>query len=130
MSQADDNEAIPDEVRRFILTSIPSVPFMEAMLLFKALPGGPVTTRSVAERLYVGEKQAALLAEQLRAARMVEPAGEGAHRYAPDPALAAVLDRLAHAYVHNLIGVTRIIHSRTERMAQQFADAFKFRKDP
>jgi hypothetical protein len=41
-----------------------------------------------------------------------------------------MLDRLAHAYVHDLIGVTRIIHSRTERMAQQFADAFKFRKDP
>jgi len=129
MSPADDDEAIPDEIRRFILTSIPSVPFMEAMLLFKALPGQPVTTRSLAERLYVGEKQAALLAEQLREARVVEPTGEGAHRYAPDAALAAMLDRVAHAYVHNLIGVTRIIHSRTERMAQQFADAFKFRKD-
>jgi hypothetical protein len=130
MSQADDSEAIPDDLRRFVLTSIPSVPFMEAMLLFKALPGQPVATRSVAERLYVGEKQAALLVEQLRAARIVEAAPEGAHRYAPDAALAAMLDRLAHAYVHNLIGVTRIIHSRTERMAHQFADAFKFRKDP
>jgi hypothetical protein len=129
MSQADDSEAIPDDLRRFILTSIPSVPFMEAMLLFKALPGQPVATRSVAARLYVGEKQAALLVEQLCAARIVEPAGGGAHRYAPDAALAAMLDRIAHAYVQNLIGVTRLIHSRTERMAQQFADAFKFRKD-
>ncbi len=129
MSQVEDSESIPDDVRRFILTSIPSVPFMEAMLLFKALPGQPVATRSVAERLYVGEKQAALLVEQLRAARVIEPAGEGVHRYAPDPELAAMLDRAAHAYVHNLIGVTRLIHSRTERMAHQFADAFKFRKD-
>lgn len=117
MSQAGDNETVPDDVRRFVLTSIPSVPFMEAMLLFKALAGQPVATRSVAERLYVGEKQAAQLVEQLRAARIVESAG-------------ADLDRVAHAYVNNLIGVTRLIHSRTERMAHQFADAFKFRKDP
>jgi hypothetical protein len=120
--------AIADDVRRFILTSIPSVPFMEAMLLFKALPGQPVETRSVAERLYIGEKQASALVDQLREARILEPA-ENAHRFAPEPELAAMLDRVAHAYVHNLIGVTRIIHSRTERMAQQFADAFKIRKD-
>jgi hypothetical protein len=40
-----------------------------------------------------------------------------------------MLDKVTHAYVHNLIGVTRLIHSRTERMAHQFADAFKIRKD-
>jgi hypothetical protein len=123
--------AIADDVRRFILTSIPSVPFMEAILLFKALPGQAIETRSVAERLYIGEKQAAPLVEQLAATRIVEPV-EGApntHRFAPTPELAAMLDRVTHAYVHNLIGVTRLIHSRTDRMAHQFADAFKIRKD-
>ena len=131
MTSEPHDEAIADDVRRFILTSIPSVPFMEAILLFKALPGQAVETRSVAERLYVAEKQAAALVEQLAAARIIEPVkGEpNAHRFAPSPELAALLDKATHAYVHNLIGVTRIIHSRTERMAQQFADAFKFRKD-
>jgi hypothetical protein len=129
MSSDDDREAVADDIRRFVLTSIPSIPFMEAMLLFKALPGQAVETRSVAERLYVGEKQAALLVEQLREARIVETVEGGMHRYAPDAELSAMLDRLAHAYVHNLIGITRLVHSRTERMAQQFADAFKFRKD-
>jgi hypothetical protein len=125
-----DREAIADDVRRFILTSIPSIPFMEAMLLFKTLSGQPVETRSVAERLYVGEKQAAALVEQLRAARIVEPVpGTASHRFAPAPELAAMLDRVAHAYVHNLIVVTRLVHSRTGRMAHQFADAFKLRKD-
>jgi len=125
------DEAIADDVRRFILTSIPSVPFMEAILLFKALSGQAVETRSVAERLYVGEKQAAALLEQLAATRIIAPV-EGhpnAYRFAPSPELAAMLDKVTHAYVHNLIGVTRLIHSRTERMAQQFADAFKIRRD-
>jgi hypothetical protein len=131
LTSDSDRGAIADDVRRFILTSIPSVPFMEAMLLFKALPGRPVETRSIAERLYVGERQAAALVDQLRAAGVVTPV-EGSpatHRYAPPEELAAMLDRTAHAYVDNLIGVTRLIHSRTERMAHQFADAFKIRKD-
>ena len=124
-------EPIPDDVRRFVLTSIPSVPFVEAMLLFKALRGQPVETSKVAERLYIPEKAAAALVQQLAGARIVEGvAGEpSSFRYAPPDELGSVLDRLAHAYVHDLIGVTTLIHSRTERMAQQFADAFKFRKD-
>ncbi|HSN22496.1 MAG TPA: hypothetical protein VLS49_17560 [Usitatibacter sp.] len=128
---SDPHDQIADDVRRFILTSVPSVPFMEAILLFKALPGQAVETRSVAERLYVSEKQAASLVEQLCAARIIAPVEErpNAHRFAPSPELAALLDKVTHAYVHNLIGVTRLIHSRTERMAQQFADAFKIRKD-
>jgi DNA-binding IscR family transcriptional regulator len=126
-----DRGAIADDVRRFILTSIPSIPFMEAMLLFKALPGRAVETRSIAERLYIGEKQAAQLVDQLREANVVSPVDGAAstHRYAPPDELASILDRVAHAYVDNLIGVTRLIHSRTERMAHQFADAFKIRKD-
>lgn len=131
MTSDPHDQAIPDDVRRFILTSIPSVPFIEAILLFKALPGQAVETRGVGERLYIGEKQATALVEQLRAARVIAPV-EGsstAYRFAPPPELAAMLDKATHAYVHNLIGVTRIIHSRTERMAHQFADAFKIRKD-
>ncbi len=131
MTTDQHDQAIADDVRRFILTSIPSVPFMEAILLFKALPGQAVETRSVAERLYTSEKHAAMLVEQLAAGRIIA-AVEGqahAHRFAPSPELAAMLDKVTHAYVHNLIGVTRLIHSRTDRMAHQFADAFKIRKD-
>lgn len=131
MNSDPHDQAIADDVRRFILTSIPSVPFMEAILLFKALPGQAVETRSVAERLYTSEKHASVLVEQLAAARIIEPVrgDPQAYRFAPSPELAAMLDKVTHAYVHNLIGVTRLIHSRTERMAQQFADAFKIRKD-
>ena len=126
-----DRDAIADDVRRFILTSIPSVPFLEALLLFKALPGQPVEARSIAERLYIGERQATALVEQLSDASVVArvEGSPATYRYAPAPELAATLDRVAHAYVHNLLGVTRLIHSRTERMAHQFADSFRLRKE-
>jgi len=127
-------EPISEELRRFILTSVPSVPFVEALLIFReaaALAGGtPVTIEALARRLYVSERQAAEILEQLRTARLVEPLPEGAgHRYAPDPDLAPVLDSLAIAYRTRLVEITALIHSRTGRMAQQFADAFKLRKD-
>ncbi len=124
-------EPIPDDIRRFVLTSIPSVPFIEAMLLFRALSGQPLETGKLAERLYISHAAAAALVDQLLGARIIEPAQghPGAYRYAPQPELADMVERLAYHYVHNLIGITQLIHSHTERVARQFADAFKFRKD-
>jgi hypothetical protein len=125
-------EPIPDELRRFILTSVPSVPFVEAMLLFMARPGEPIELLEIAKGLYVADTAASDVVEALRAAHIVEavPPSITAHRYAPaTEELARVLSHLAAMYAHDLIGVTDLIHSRTGRKAQQFADAFKLRKD-
>lgn len=45
------------------------------------------------------------------------------------PALHALIDQLAALYAHNLVGVTHLIHSKLNKKAQQFADAFKWQKD-
>ena len=39
------------------------------------------------------------------------------------------IDRLADLYATHLVEVTHLIHSSLDRKAQQFADAFKWRKD-
>ena len=124
---------IPDEVRRFILASIPSVPYVEAMLIFMSRPETPIETREIARRLYIREPAAVDIVAQLHAALIVEPAAPGpaGHRFAPaSPELADMLSRVAAFYSKDLIGVTDLIHSRTSRKAQVFADAFKLRKDP
>jgi DNA-binding Lrp family transcriptional regulator len=123
-------DPIPDEVRRFILTSIPSVPFIEALLMFMAQRGREIETREIARGLYVSEPAAADIVRQLAEARIVQPAAAPAsHRYSPEPELADMLGQVAAFYSRDLIGVTDLIHSRTSRKAQQFADAFKLRKD-
>lgn len=125
-------EPIPEDLRRFILTSIPSVPFVEAMLIYRDARGAAVSNEFVAKRLYMAEKAAAEVVQQLREAGILEPAGTDpvSHRYRPDtPELAAMLELLAAYYRSNLVDVTDLIHSRTARRAQQFADAFKLRKD-
>lgn len=123
---------LPPEIRRFIVTSVPSVPYLEALLLLRTEPGMPWDCQRVARRLYLGERQAQELLEALAASGIATP-------YAPDPScfvfhpespqLAALLDELAAQYSANLVLVTGLIHSRIDKQAQQFADAFRWRKD-
>jgi hypothetical protein len=120
---------VPADVRRFILTSIPSVPFLEAVLLLRAEPALSWDAARLARRLYIGERTAAELVRQLAATGVSADAGNGLVKYGPGPELGTLLDRVAEAYAADLVAVTALIHSRIDKRAQQFADAFRFRKD-
>jgi hypothetical protein len=123
---------IPDDVRRFILAKIPSVPHLEAALLMHAQPDQERTAAEVAARLYVSERTAAELLSALCAAGILEGTDPPAARYrhAPaDAALEAVMDAVARAYADDLVGVTRLIHDATRKSAHRFAEAFRLRKE-
>lgn len=124
---------IPEDLRRFILTSIPSVPFLEAMLLLRADPTQQWESALLASRLYIRERVASqVLADLCTAgiARPCDPPASHCHRYDPaSQALRDRIDRLADLYARRLVDVTHLIHSSLERQAQQFADAFRLRKD-
>lgn len=124
---------LPDDIRRFILTSVPSVPYLEALLLLRTNPDVGWDVPRVAARLYVAERQTAELLSALAAAGIARSEDQGdtaLFRYAPATAeLRELLDALAQAYSANLVGVTDLIHSRIDKRAQQFADAFRLRKD-
>jgi hypothetical protein len=128
---AMDKPSIPEDLRRFVLTSIPSVPFLEALLLMRADPDHAWRRDTLARRLYVREKTAEDLLAELCTARIAVPCPDGdAYRYAPlEPGMRERIDRLADAYATHLVEVTHLIHSSLDRKAQQFADAFKWRKD-
>lgn len=128
MSSNAPGGPIPEALRRYVLTSVPSVPFVEAMLVFRGEPQSTFSIDDVARRLYIRGQQAAEILDQLRDARILERVENG-HRYAPPPELAPTLDQLAEFYRSNLVEVTALIHSHTGRVAQQFADAFKLRRD-
>jgi hypothetical protein len=124
---------IPEEARRFVLTSIPSVPFLEALLLLRADPAQQWHSDTLARRLYIREKMAQALLEDLCTAGMAapcEPTAVQCYRYLPSSeTLRARIDQLADLYSKHLVEVTLLIHSSLDRKAQQFADAFKWRKD-
>lgn len=120
---------IADDVRRFILASVPSVPFLEAMLLLRAGHPAAWDAGAIARRLYIPPQRAEELMRQLVEAGVAAPDAEGrCCRWDPAPHVAAVVDELAKVYSENLLEVTGLIHARQDRRAQQFADAFRWRK--
>ena len=124
-------QPLPDDVRRFVLTSVPSVPYIESLLLLRREAASSWNPAQLARRIYVQESQAAQLLEALEASGVaMSVAGEeSAYRYAPSPELAHLLDRVATHYAGNLLAITDLIHSGLNRRATQFADAFRWRKD-
>jgi aspartokinase-like uncharacterized kinase len=129
MSRAE----LSDDIRRFILASVPSIPYLEAMLLLRTDPDTSWDVPRLAARLYVAERQAAEVLTALAVAGIARSKNQGEtvlFRYAPATAeLHERLDALAQAYSANLVGVTDLVHTRTDKRAQQFADAFRLRKD-
>lgn len=126
---------LPDDVRRFLLASVSSIPYLEALLLLRSQPETRWSARQVAQRLYVSEKRAQELLAELEAAGVVEKALPDGPQFRYQPAsgeLRQMLDGLAEVYAHHLVEVTHLIHSKgdkREQRAQKFADAFRWRKD-
>ncbi|CUI02705.1 hypothetical protein [Massilia antarctica] len=127
-------QPIPEELRRFLLTSIASVPHLEALLLLRTSAQRDWSAQAVAERLYIGDQLAVtLLADLSRAGMTVtlrHAGSEPVFRYQPaTAALGRVIDALADLYGRRLVDVTHLIHSKLERRAKQLADAFTWRNE-
>jgi hypothetical protein len=122
---------IPPDLRRFILTSIPSVPFLEAMLLLRGDARLVWDAPELARRLYVPPVRAAELLRQLGAAGFIVAAEvPDGWCWRPPAEAGALVDNLAAHYAENLVGVTELIHAREASRATQFADAFRWKKEP
>ena len=121
--------SIPDSVRRFVLTSVPTVPHLEALLLLHRFAERSWTIEDVAGRLYIAPAASAQLLADLSASGLATRE-VGAWRFpSTAPELHAVLTEVERSYNEQLVELSRMIHSKTERRAQQFADAFAFKKD-
>jgi hypothetical protein len=131
-NKAMTKSEISPQVRRFVLTSIASVPHMEALMLARETAPTRWNAAALARRLYVAPAIAAgLLADLGKAGLLACDADSGACYYdARSSALADIVDQLAAFYATHLVEITVLIHSRLDRQAQQFANAFDFRTEP
>jgi hypothetical protein len=123
-------DPIPNDIRQFILRSIDSIAQLEALLLLRANPWEKWDVRAVAKRLYIAEQEAAPLLANLCEQRLILLGESGEHVYQPASAdLTQMVDRLAEIYTRQLVPVTNLIHSKPRTRIQEFADAFRLRKD-
>ena len=124
--------SIPDDIRRYVIHRVPSVPYLEAILLLRDHRQQAWPPEQVARRLYLGEGEALKLLMELKAdGIVVEEAGPPPlYRFAPESReLDELLARLATVYAHNLIAISTLIHSKISGKAQLLADAFVWRKE-
>lgn len=122
-----------DELRRFILR-IPSIPFLEALLLLRSAPTQTWDADTVARRLYINSQQAVELLKSLVAARLCTEVQHNPKCFIYKPEsdeLCKLIDDLASEYAHNLIEVTNLIHanSNKDQKVHLLADAFVLWKE-
>ena len=122
---------IPDELRRFVLTSIPTVPHLETLLLLWRERRESWSVEEIAQRLYVTPTVAHGLAHDLCVADLLHCEGEPPRYFSrrePEH-VARLVGALDEAYTRHLREVTRLIHSHGDRRAQRFLQAFTWKKD-
>lgn len=123
---------LPLDINRFIATSIDSVPHLEAILLLRYDPSAEWTSRMMAERLFLADKRAEEILLDLAAAGFCTITQEEplTFRYSPiSKKLRQMVDLLPAAYAQHMVEIHNLIHSKINKQAQQFGDAFKFKKD-
>jgi predicted transcriptional regulator len=126
------SSTIPADIAQFIVEKIDSVAQVEALLLLRSAPEQEWDVETVAKRLYVDEGQAATTLTRLQEERLIVRSALNQSRYRYEPTssnLRQLVDRLADIYAKQLVPITNLIHSKPKSRVQEFADAFKLRKD-
>jgi 23S rRNA C2498 (ribose-2'-O)-methylase RlmM len=125
-------DLIPEDIRQFILQNIDSIAQWEGLLLLRANADTEWTAETISARLYIDPVEAAALLSHLAAQGFLtksssKPPG---FRFSPkNPELEAMISQMAALYRQYLIPITNLIHGKSKSRIQQFADAFRIRKD-
>lgn len=117
----------PDDVREYVIKHVDSIAQMEALLLLRAEPDQSWDILSMARRLYISEPEVSDALARLIDGGLVS-FEQRTFRYKNNPELQPLIDRVTAAYRRHFAVFARLIHDKPSRI-QQFADAFRFRRD-
>ncbi len=124
---------IPAELRSFLLR-LPSIPYLEAIVLLHRSPNEVWKIKALATRLYVPERMVSRIMSDLCSSGICRCANGYTDKFLYRPeseSLNNLISSLADYYSKNLIEVTNLIHAgnNSQEKAQEFANAFIWRKD-
>ncbi|HEX6824153.1 MAG TPA: hypothetical protein VF123_18975 [Candidatus Sulfotelmatobacter sp.] len=121
-----------DQVLRFVLDEIDSVPELEALLLLWQNRPAAWNVADVARRLYIIADQAQAVLAHLRRKGMlaVDPERPDFYRY--ESASAERDQLMGHTeavYRRQIVRISTLIHSKPSSAVRDFARAFRFTKE-
>lgn len=123
---------IPEDVGRFIVEKIDTVPHLEALLLLWESAPKSWSAEEIAVRVYVAPERALALMQDLARLHLLtsEEQSEERHRYdASWDETGVVMQKVAATYRRHLVRVANLIHSKASPAVRDFARAFQFKKD-
>jgi hypothetical protein len=106
----EENE-FPVELSRFVLTTIASVPHLEALMLLRSTAPKRWAPSSLAKRLYVQREVATAVLVDLARAGMLGAEGESFFYEVTSDELADLVEQLAGFYATHLVQLTLLIHA-------------------
>ncbi len=131
MSESD----LPDDVRRLIETSIPTLEALEIMLLLARDPGREWQASAIPRLLVPARTTETQVQEYLVVLAehgIVTVGAEGRFVYAPrSDELTRAVEGLIVAYHQRPVTLIRAVYASADlRKVQSFADAFRLRREP
>ena len=119
------------DVDQFLYDQIDTVPHLEALLLLWNGRTRSWSMTEMAERLFLTAEATKEILEDLVRRSLAATSGESVdcYRYEPDSKHDALMAAVDIAYRHELIRVTRLIHSKPSAALRDFARAFRLKKE-
>jgi len=120
-----------DEIFRFIVEEIDSVPELEALLLLRQQRSTFWSPVDLANRLYIQPEQArALLAGLIRKQFAASAPGEPEmYRYETSEERDVVIGGVEQLYRRETVRISTLIHNKPSAAIRDFARAFRFTKE-
>lgn len=122
-----------EEIYRFILNQIDSVPQMEALLLVWESRPKKWAENEIAERLYIGiDAVRNIMQELVRRRLLAADTQQSVKQYfyeSKSEDLDSLIEAVAATYRHDLVRVSTFIHTKASSAVRDFAKAFKFTKE-
>jgi hypothetical protein len=121
---------IPDDVVRFIVENLDTVPHLEALLLIWSSAPAAWAVAQIAARVYVTEEVAAKLLEDLVKRGLLLRIGSDPPAFSFNAAYDAdknIMQKVAGCYRTHLVRVANLIHMQGSGAVRDFARAFKLK---
>ncbi len=117
------------ELRQFAANYISSVEQLEILALFQSNPQKSWTVKEIYRHIQSSEASVASCLEAFAKNGLIALQPDGNYRLSPrTPELARCIAELTKAYRERRVSVIEMIYDRPSDVIQDFADAFKLRK--
>jgi len=127
---SDPAHSILPEVRQFIAIHIHSIEQLEVLLVLCESSAKSWSAAEVYRKVQSSEKSVTDCLESFRYSGLATLSPEGLYRFSPDEAgLNGIASALSQAYRERRVSVIECIYKRPSDTIQNFANAFRLRKE-